>query len=56
MAKEKQVPLPRVVRVDEDVHERLKIMAERDHRTITNLIGVLILEAVHRDKREHPDG
>ena len=56
MAKEKHVALPRVVRVDDEVHAHLKVMADRQHRTIANLIGVLIVEAVERDKRERPHG
>ena len=48
MAKTKQVALPRVIRVDEEVHEKLAQMAEDQHRSIANLIGVLLLEAIEK--------
>lgn len=50
MPKSKYVALPRQVRVDEDVHEHLQQIAERQHRSVANLIGVIILEYVERDK------
>ena len=53
MSKSKYVALPRQVRVDEDVHEILQRIAEEQHRSVANLIGVIILEYVERN-REGP--
>lgn len=54
MSKNKYVNLPRSVRVDERIHEHLQLMADRERRSITNLIGVIIEEAVEADMREEP--
>lgn len=51
MSKNKHVSLPRVIRVDEEVHAHLKAMAERQRRSIANLIQVIIEEAVDKDRR-----
>jgi predicted HicB family RNase H-like nuclease len=50
MPKTNYASLPRSVRVDEDIHQHLKVMAARQHRTVSNLIGVIILQAVERDR------
>lgn len=50
MAKSTYAYLPRSVRVDEEIHAHLKSMSERQHRTVTNLIGHIIRQAVERDK------
>ena len=49
MAKSKYVSLPRSIRVDVGVHEHLQVMAERQHRTVSNLISLIIIEAVEKD-------
>ena len=50
---DKYVNLPRALRVDEGLHVSLKKMAEIEHRSITNLIGLILIEAVENYKREH---
>ena len=50
MSKTKHVSLPRVVRVDEEVHQYLQEWAERERRSVANLIGIIIEEAVAKDK------
>ena len=50
MRKSKYVAVPRAVRVKPDIHARLVEMAERDRRSISSLIGIIIEKAVQRDK------
>ncbi len=42
------------LRIDPDVHFRLKIMADREQRTLSNMIHKLLRMAVERDKVEYP--
>ena len=50
MAKNAFASLPRSVRIDEELYDHLKLMAEREHRTISNMIEVIIYQAVERDR------
>lgn len=38
------------MRVDKAVHDHLKSMAARDHRTLSNMIYMILLNAVNTDK------
>lgn len=46
MPKNQYVSLPRVIRVDDDIHEALQEWAEQERRSIANLIQVIIENAV----------
>ena len=50
MAKTVHVNLPRTIRVNEDVHQVLQKWAELERRSIANLIGVIIEDAVQKYK------
>lgn len=52
MSKDKFASLPRAVRIDDEVHEHLMQMADRQHRSMSNLIGLILLEAVEKDKAD----
>ena len=47
MAKTKYVTM----RVELDVHTHLKKIAEREHRTLSNLLSLIMFRAVERDKK-----
>ena len=46
MAKDKYITM----RVDSKVHEHLKKMAARDHRPLSNLLGMFLIKMVEKDK------
>ncbi len=48
MAKTKFITM----RLDGQTHSALKEMAARDHRTLTNLLHLIMMRAVDKDKRE----
>ena len=50
MSKTQHVNLPRSVRVDEQVHEYLQEWADRERRSIANLIGIIIEDAVSAEQ------
>ncbi len=40
------------MRLDTKTHSALKQMAARDHRTLTNLLHLIMMKAVEKDNRE----
>ena len=48
MAKTKFITM----RLDDKTHTSLKQMAARDHRTLTNLLHLIMMKAVAKDKQE----
>ena len=46
MAKGKYITM----RVDEKIHEHLKKMAARDHRPLSNLLAMVLVKMVEKDK------
>jgi len=53
MPKDMYVNFPRSMRVDEGLHESLKRISELEHRSLTNLIGLILIEYTERYKQEH---
>ena len=49
MAKMKYITM----RVDEKIHEHLKEMAARDHRPLSNLLAMVLVKMVEKDKERH---
>ena len=49
MAKKKFITM----RVDQEVHDYLSQMAERETRTITNLLTLILIQAIELDREEH---
>ena len=52
MPKNQHVTLPRTLRVDDEVHECLQRWAELERRSVANLIGIIIEDAVKKRKLE----
>ena len=42
------VHLPRSIRTDPDLSENLRAMAEEQHRSVANLIGLILIEAINK--------
>jgi hypothetical protein len=49
MAKNKYVTM----RLSEETQEYLRMMAEREQRSVSNLLGLLIHAAIREDKEKH---
>ena len=47
MAKKKFVTM----RIDQETHDYLMMMAERERRTMANLINLMLFNAIEADKR-----
>ena len=50
MNKTKYVNLPRSVRVDPDLSRSLREMADEEHRSVANLINMILIKAVEEYK------
>lgn len=50
MAKTKYVTM----RLEQSVYDHLKMMAAREHRTLSNLLSLIMFTTVEKDKKEHP--
>lgn len=50
MAKTKYVTM----RLEQSVYDHLKQMAEREHRTLSNLLSLIMFNTIQKDKKEHP--
>lgn len=53
MPKNQYVNLPRTLRVDDEIHHYLQEWAARERRSVANLIGVIIEDAVQREMAQH---
>lgn len=50
MAKTKYVTM----RLEPEIYQHLKDMAAREHRTLSNLLSLIMFRTVEKDKQEHP--
>ena len=43
------------MRLDMRVYNHLKVMAAREHRTLSNLVALILFNATEKDKQERKD-